>query len=82
MKIGQIWYPGMASIGYNVTFGENRPKTVEINLFNFSRAIYGEDVQVRWHHYLRGEVKFDNVQDLIDQLAEDEKQSQVLLSKL
>lgn len=82
MKIGQTWYPGMASIGYNVTFGENRPKTVEINLFNFSRAIYGENVQVRWHHYLRGEVKFDNVQDLIDQLAEDEKQSQVLLSNL
>ncbi|MCM6765793.1 riboflavin biosynthesis protein RibF [Weissella paramesenteroides] len=82
MKIDQTWYPGMASIGYNVTFGENRPKTVEINLFNFSRAIYGENVQIKWHHYLRGEVKFNNVQELIDQLAEDEKEAQAFLLNL
>lgn len=79
MKIGDDWYPGMASIGYNVTFGENRPKTVEINLFDFHRAIYGETVQVKWYHFLRGEVKFANGQELIDQLAEDERQSRLFL---
>ncbi|WP_092461074.1 riboflavin biosynthesis protein RibF [Weissella bombi] len=79
MKIGDNWYPGMASIGYNVTFGENRPKTVEINLFDFHRAIYGETVQIKWYHFLRGEVKFANGQELIEQLAEDERQSRLFL---
>lgn len=79
MKIGDNWYPGMASIGYNVTFGENRPKTVEINLFDFHRTIYGETVQIKWYHFLRGEVKFANGQELIEQLAEDERQSRLFL---
>ncbi len=72
LKIGDTWYPGMASIGYNVTFGENRPKTVEINLFDFSQNIYGEAVQVQWHHYVRGEVKFSGMETLQTQLAHDE----------
>ena len=79
MKIGDTWYPGMASIGYNVTSGENRPKTVEINLFDFHNAIYGETVQVKWHHFLRGEVKFANKEELIKQLAKDEQQSRLFL---
>ncbi|RRG18399.1 riboflavin biosynthesis protein RibF [Weissella viridescens] len=72
LKIGDTWYPGMASIGYNVTFGENRPKTVEINLFDFAQNIYGEAVQVQWHHYVRGEVKFSGMDTLKAQLAHDE----------
>jgi riboflavin kinase/FMN adenylyltransferase len=81
LAVGDVWYQGMASIGYNVTFGENRPKTVEINLFDFAQEIYGEHVKVRWHHFLRGEVKFTGMADLIDQLALDEEHSRAFFVK-
>jgi len=72
IKIGGTWHAGMASIGYNVTFGENRPKTVEINIMDFKQNIYGEAVKVEWLQYLRGEVKFTTVEALIEQLHQDE----------
>lgn len=72
MKVQDEWYKGMASIGYNITFEENRDKTVEVNILDFNRMIYGEKVTVRWHHYLRDEWKFKNAKELIDQLAQDE----------
>ncbi|TYC48215.1 riboflavin biosynthesis protein RibF [Weissella muntiaci] len=75
LAIGGNWHQGMASIGYNVTFGDNRPKTVEINLFDFKEEIYGEAVSVRWHKYLRGEVKFTGMPALIEQLHDDERQA-------
>lgn len=72
VKVGTTWYLGMASIGRNVTFGADRDVTLEINLLDFNQMIYGETVQVRWYHYLRGEVKFAGADALIDQLKKDE----------
>lgn len=69
------WYQGMASIGRNITFEANRPITVEVNIFNFNEDIYGEKVEIEWLHYLRGELKFDNVEGLIEQLHRDKQDS-------
>lgn len=74
-------YGGMASVGRNVTFEPDRPVTVEINLFDFDGDIYGEDVTVTWHHYLRGEVKFSGAAALVDQLGDDERQSRAYLAE-
>ncbi|MDV7693637.1 riboflavin biosynthesis protein RibF [Pediococcus parvulus] len=73
IKIGTKWWPAMASVGRNVTFGENRPITLEINIFDFDQEIYGEVVSVEWYHYVRGEIKFANADKLIEQLKADEK---------
>ncbi len=72
VMIGSDWHLGMASIGRNVTFGDARPITVEINLLDFNQEVYGENVTINWHSYLRGEIKFANVIDLISQLKQDE----------
>lgn len=69
------WYQGMASIGRNITFEENRPITVEVNIFDFNEDIYGEKVLIEWLYYLRGELKFDSVNGLIAQLHEDKYNS-------
>jgi riboflavin kinase/FMN adenylyltransferase len=71
LKIGDEWHLAMTSVGHNVTFGEGRPVTVEANLLNFHEAIYGEVVDVEWLYKLRGEVKFESVEDLIAQLKQD-----------
>lgn len=73
IKIGDQWHEAMTSVGRNVTFGEGRPVTVEAYLLDFHEAIYGEVVSVEWDYRLRGEVKFDSIEGLIDQLNQDAK---------
>lgn len=69
--VGDKWYKGMASIGYNITFEANRKKTCEVYIIDFDQEIYGQAVRVKWHHYLRGEIKFDGIEGLIQQLDQD-----------
>lgn len=71
IKIGETWYVGMGSIGHNDTFGEGRELTVEVYILDFKKDIYGEQVVVRWNHYLRDQVKFDSAAKLIEQLKQD-----------
>lgn len=72
IMIGDDWHLGMASIGRNITFGDARPITVEINILDFNQQVYGENVTVNWYNYLRGEVKFTNIPELVTQLKKDE----------
>lgn len=65
-------YWGIASIGRNITFGENRKRTVEIHVLDFNEEIYGEKVTVFWHKYLRSEMKFNGADELIAQMRLDE----------
>lgn len=70
--IGLDLYWGIASIGHNSTFGDNRKRTVEIYVLNFDREIYGESVTVYWHKYLRPEMKFNGAAELVEQMKKDE----------
>lgn len=81
MLLNDTLYPGVASIGTNITFGENRKRTVEIFLLDFKGEIYGEYVTVYWHQYLRPELKFDSVDDLIQQMDQDAIDAEIYLSK-
>lgn len=75
------WYPAMTSVGRNITFGDQRPVTVEVNLFDFHQDIYGENIELRWNHWLRGEVKFTGANALIEQLVQDEQESRAYFAK-
>ena len=77
-----LWYEGMASIGHNETFGDDLEKTLEINLFNFDKSVYGEKVIVKWYKFLREMVKFDSVEELIDQLNKDKRDTEVFFEDL
>lgn len=76
VKVNHSLYMGMASIGHNPTFESGGQKTVEINILNFSEDIYGEELTVYWHQYLRPEEKFQGPQPLIAQMKEDQKNVQ------
>ena len=72
IRVSGTWYRGTASIGHNITFEADRDKTVEVYILDFDKMIYGEDVTVRWHHFIRSEIKFSGVDQLIAQLKSDE----------
>ncbi|MFD0897364.1 riboflavin biosynthesis protein RibF [Loigolactobacillus binensis] len=73
LAINGQWHLGMASIGRNVTFGDDNLVTVEIYVLDFKQMVYGEQVQVAWFSRLRGEVKFSGADGLIAQLTQDEQ---------
>lgn len=80
VKVDDQWYQGMCSVSHNETFGNN-PLTIEINLFDFSQMIYGQEVEVEWDQYLRAPVKFESVDQLIAQLKQDQTDTQEYFAK-
>ena len=72
----------MGSIGHNDTFGQGRQLTVEIYILDFHQDIYGETVAIRWHHFLRDQVAFNGAQALIEQLKQDERDTEAFFNGL
>lgn len=67
-------YEGMASIGYNPTFTPERSDlSVEVNILDYNNDLYGEQLQVEWYWHVRVELTFNNAEELIRQIADDEK---------
>lgn len=66
------FYIGATSIGTNPTFGSNMIK-IENHILDFQEDIYGKIIEVRFIRYLRGEIKFDNIEDLKEQINKDVK---------
>ncbi|WP_423189467.1 bifunctional riboflavin kinase/FAD synthetase [Alkalibacterium sp. f15] len=82
MWVNNEWLDGMASIGYNPTFGHRPSYSIEVHVFNFNEDIYGEDVKVKWVEYLRDEIKFNSVEELIERLDQDELDAKESLAKV
>ena len=70
---------GMMNIGFRPTV-DGKKKLIEVNLFDFDGDIYGQAIQVQLHQYLRGEVKFNGLDELKAQLAQDKLSSMAILS--
>ncbi|EEJ73001.1 riboflavin biosynthesis protein RibF [Lactobacillus ultunensis] len=70
-EIDGKWYESMTSVGYNVTIGQPDKIYIESNLFDFNQDVYGKPMKIKWYKYTRGEVKFDSLDELKDQLMKD-----------
>ncbi|MFN8251263.1 MAG: bifunctional riboflavin kinase/FAD synthetase [Ferruginibacter sp.] len=67
-------YKGMMSIGFRPTIN-GKKRVVEVNLFDFSREIYGQVIRVYVVKYLRSEVRFNGLEALKEQLHLDKVES-------
>ncbi|HYY44123.1 MAG TPA: bifunctional riboflavin kinase/FAD synthetase [Actinomycetota bacterium] len=69
-----FWYPAAVNVGVNPTFGGDpatTPAKVEAYFLGFDDDIYGEEIRVELWARLRDELKFDSVEDLIEQMHRD-----------
>lgn len=74
MKVGGHWFNGVCNIGVKPTFHHEAKKvSVEVHLFDFNQDIYGENVVVEWHLYLRKEQKFSGIAELVEQIEKDKQ---------
>ena len=62
----------ITSIGNNPTFNE-KIKTIETYIIDFNKNIYGENLKIIFKDYIRGQIKFENKEDLITQMNKDLK---------
>jgi riboflavin kinase/FMN adenylyltransferase len=72
-------YKGMMSVGVNPTTDTDNKLKIEINIFNFDRDIYGEEITVEFCSRLRNEEKFSSLEDLKKQLAQDRENALAIL---
>lgn len=61
---------GMMNIGFRPTVGGTK-RTIEVNIFDFDRDIYNEEITVEVIKFLRTEQKFSGIDALKAQLAKD-----------
>jgi riboflavin kinase/FMN adenylyltransferase len=66
-------YKGMCNIGFRPTVGDHAVPTIETNIFDFDRDIYGQDIKVSFVRKIRDEVKFRSLEALAAQLAQDKE---------
>lgn len=64
-------YHGVLNIGYKPTIKKDTGLSVEVNLLDFSKQIYNEDVQIVFHERLRPEKRFNGLEELKSQINED-----------
>ncbi len=73
-------YPSMTNIGQRPTFGNNE-RAVEVYVLDYQSNLYGRELRIDLIDRLRDEKKFNSVQELKDQIAEDIKQGRAILSR-
>lgn len=61
---------GVANLGRNPTFG-NHERSLETNIFDLDADLYGRRIEIGFVARLRGEQKFDRVEDLAAQIRRD-----------
>ncbi|MBO7101357.1 MAG: bifunctional riboflavin kinase/FAD synthetase [Bacteroidales bacterium] len=70
VKGDELNVKGMANLGSIPTFDIDKP-SLEVHLIDFASNLYGETVTVEFHHRLRDIVRFNNAEELQQQLQED-----------
>lgn len=71
-------FKGMGNVGVRPTVN-NSDLTIEVNIFDFDKEIYDEEITIYFVDRIRDEVKFDDLDGLKEQLGKDEIEVRELL---
>ena len=71
-------YQGMLYIGNRPTVNGTK-RVIEVNLFQFSKEIYGETLTVYFHALIRLDTKFPDLEALKNRLHQDKMEAEILL---
>ena len=64
---------GLLSIGERPTVDQSGEISIEVYLLDFDDDLYGSDLTIKLLHRIRGEKKFDNLEELKNEMKNDEK---------
>lgn len=80
-RIGAESFMSMVNIGFRPTFSGTTQRTIEANLFDFDRDIYGQELTLEFVDYIRPEQRFGSPALLAEQLMKDRNQIRKILTK-
>ena len=80
VEVDGLIYQGVTSVGIRPTFDDGRFPSVETLLLDFDADIYGKLIQVKFVKFLRDEIKYDQIEDLIDQIEQDKIDARRILN--
>jgi len=78
VHVGDEIYKGALYIGGRPTVDNAGNKRVEVHLFDFSSNLYGKEIEVEAVDFIRGDKKFNSVEELVANIDEDCKKIKVL----
>lgn len=81
-EINDKKYFGMAYIGTRPTFTQDTQPTLEVNFFDFEGNLYGTEIFVEFLNYIRDDKKFNNKDELIKEIQNDEIICRNLMSRI
>jgi riboflavin kinase / FMN adenylyltransferase len=81
LENGTTWQ-GMMNIGLRPTVLSSSKLSIEVNVFDFSENLYGQNLIVQVMDRIRSEIKFDSVEQLIQQIKQDEIKCRKIHSNL
>lgn len=81
VEMGVEVFKGMAYIGQRPTIN-GMTRNIEVNIFDFSKEIYGQDVKMNFLEFLRHDVKFTGLEALKEQLHKDKTATLNYFNKL
>jgi riboflavin kinase/FMN adenylyltransferase len=65
------WWPAATNVGVRPTFVTGRGLLVEAFLLGFDGDLYGRELRLAFLQRLRGELRFESVEELIEQMERD-----------
>ncbi len=65
-------YKGMLYIGKRPTIDRGLERTIEVNIFDMSADLYAKKICLELFAYIRGEERFDSLEELKEQIEKDE----------
>lgn len=74
-------FGGMLYIGYRPTI-DGAKKSIEVNIFDFDKDIYGESLSINFYQLIRGDSKFNDLEELKEQLKKDKDQALSILKSI
>ena len=66
-------YLAMVNVGRHPTIMKNEKDIIEVHIFDFNKDIYGVEIKVIFNDFIRDEVEFSSLQELIEQLNKDKR---------
>jgi riboflavin kinase / FMN adenylyltransferase len=75
-------HPSAVSVGVRPTFATGRGLLVEAHLIGFDADIYGETLRIAFLERLRGEKRFDSVDELVAQMNRDVEEAKSITSSM
>ncbi|MGB5489015.1 MAG: bifunctional riboflavin kinase/FAD synthetase [Lysobacterales bacterium] len=74
------WHDGVANLGTRPAVG-GEGFLIEAHLFDFGGDLYGRTLEVEFIKKLRDETHFEDIDDLVVQMREDEQQARICLTQ-